>query len=112
VKINTYAGAGMWSWVFQRITGLLLVVYFMVHMWGMHFRFEFKTPLDGVFTYVLSTEFFLIILVLIVYHGFNGICSVTIDLVGGIRLQRWLFWVFMVLGVLLLYAVSIRSRLF
>jgi len=81
-------------------------------MWGMHFRFEFKTPLDGVFIYVLSKEFFLIILVLIVYHGFNGICSVTIDLVGGIRLQRWLFWVFMVLGVLLLYAVSIRSRLF
>jgi len=112
VKINTYAGAGMSSWVLQRITGLLLVVYFMVHMWGMHFRFEFKTPLDGVFTYVLSTEFFLIILVLIVYHGFNGICSVTIDLVGGIRLQRWLFWIFMVLGVLLLYAVSIRSRLF
>jgi len=112
VKINTYAGAGMWSWVLQRITGLLLVVYLMLHMWGMHFRFEFKTPLDGVFIYVLSKEFFLIILVLIVYHGFNGICSVTIDLVGGIRLQRWLFWVFMVLGVLLLYAVSIRSRLF
>ena len=102
----------MWSWVLQRITGLWLVVYLILHMWGMHFRFEFKTPLDGVFTYVLSTEFFLIILVLIVYHGFNGICSVTIDLVGGIRLQRWLFWVFMVLGVLLLYAVSIRSRLF
>lgn len=112
MKINTYAGAGMWSWVLQRITGLLLVMYLMVHMWGMHFRFEFKTPLDGVFTYVLSTEFFLIILVLIVYHGFNGICSVAIDLIGGIRLQRWLFWIFMVLGVLLLYAVSIRSRLF
>ncbi|MBW6517755.1 MAG: hypothetical protein K0A89_04540 [ANME-2 cluster archaeon] len=112
MKINNYTGAGMWSWVLQRITGVLLVVYFMAHMWGMHFRFEFKTPLDGLLTYILSTDFFLIIVVLVVYHGFNGIRSVTIDLVGGMRLQRWLFWVLMVLGVLLLYSVSIRSRLF
>lgn len=112
MKVNTYAGAGMWSWLLQRITGLLLVIYLMIHLWGLHFRSEIKTPLDPVFLYILSRDFFLILLILIVYHGFNGLRSVAVDLGGGIRFQRLIFWILMALGIVILYIISLESRRF
>lgn len=112
MKINAYPGAGMWSWLLQRITGLLLVTYLLIHLWGNHFRFIIRTPLDPVFNFILSDNFLLILLVLILYHGFNGLRSVAIDLGGGLRLQRWVFWVLMALGAGLLYVVGMKAELF
>ncbi|TFH41561.1 MAG: hypothetical protein E4G94_07750 [ANME-2 cluster archaeon] len=111
MKINTYTGAGMWSWLLQRITGLLLVLYLLVHMWGFHFR-NVRTPPDQVFDFVLSGNFFLILLILMIYHGFNGVRVVTIDIIGGIRFQRWMFWIIVVLGLVFLYLISLETSRF
>lgn len=111
MKTNMYMGAGMWSWFMQRITGLLLVLYLMTHLWNNHFRY-IKTPLDPLFQVIFSSGFTLILLVLVVYHGFNGVRSVAIDLGGSLKLQKQIFWSLMFLGLILIYGIGSKAKLF
>lgn len=112
MKANTYLGAGMWSWLAHRVTGILLVLYLLIHLWGLHFRQYVQTPLDPVFLYLISRDFLVILLVLIVFHAFNGVRILAVDLGGSIRLQRWIFWVLMVLGFVVIVVVGRAAELF
>ena len=69
-------------WVFQRITGIQLLVCFAVHIWVFIFKLERPITLDGlqiIFSQPVWVVFYTIFIALAVYHGFLGLWTVLTD---------------------------------
>ena len=85
---------GMWAWMLHRLTGLGLVGYLVVHVWGL----KAITDADAYNALIASyhgplfkiAEFGLLIAV--VYHALNGVRIVLIDFMGWSPNQKKLFW--------------------
>ncbi len=118
-------GIGMYAWLFQRITGLCLLIYVFIHVSiislmlldpflgldqaGLLYNTVvhamnqnlFDTGFD-LLNHMLSIGFFIDagVMALGIYHGANGIRVVMFDLGIGIRSQKMIFWIFLVLGVI------------
>ncbi len=89
-------GTGMWAWLLQRITGILLVFYLFIHIAWTH---GIQMPFDA----VMFTDFrtaVLILLLLVLPHALNGFRVFAIDLGIRERTQKILFWAFVLTGVL------------
>jgi succinate dehydrogenase/fumarate reductase cytochrome b subunit len=92
--------AGFWPWLFQRVSGLMLVFFLAVHIWMVHFsglgdvidgRQEELVLFDiverrlaqGLFVFV---DFSLLALVL--YHGLNGVRNILLEWRPAAQRQR------------------------
>ncbi len=85
---------GMFAWILHRLTGLALVGYLILHVWGLksmsdpdaynHLITKYHGPLFKL------GEFFL--LGAVIYHALNGLRIVLIDFVGWSPKQKKLFW--------------------
>jgi succinate dehydrogenase / fumarate reductase cytochrome b subunit len=86
---------GTWAFVFNRWSGVLLAVYLYVHLGVLttlavnpqsydQFLVLAKSPLGLVFDVVL--------VLLILYHGFNGLRIIYAALAGKIEQHRAQFW--------------------
>lgn len=95
---------GMLAWIFHRLSGLALVGYLMVHVWGLK---AISNP-DAYNALIASYhgpvykvgEFLL--LCAVVYHALNGLRIVLIDFVGWSPNQRRLFWTLGAVAVVLI----------
>ena len=85
---------GMFAWILHRLTGLALVGYLVVHIWGL----KAITNPDA-YNALITTyhgplykvgEFLL--LGAVVYHALNGMRIVLIDFMGWSPNQHKLFW--------------------
>ena len=96
-------GIGMWAWLLQRITGLLLVFYLFIHIWWIHFS-GVDTPFDFILDalFVQSKSRLLILLLLVVPHALNGFRVFTLDFGISERTQKLLFWGLLLAGVLVI----------
>jgi succinate dehydrogenase / fumarate reductase cytochrome b subunit len=96
-------GTGMWAWLLQRITGLLLVIYLFIHIWWVHFS-EIKTPFDFLLNilFLSGRTAILILFVLVIPHALNGFRVFAIDFGISERAQRILFWTLTVFGIFLI----------
>src|ERR687892_1345674 len=83
-------GTGLWAWLLQRLTGLLLFVSVAVH-------FTSKTVMPVPPWLAVANDSLLIVLV--VYHAMNGLRVVLLDLSPGLRARRTIFWGCLVGGV-------------
>ena len=88
-------GTGMWAWLLQRVTGLLLVFYLFIHIVWVH---GIKTPFD--FMFVDFKTAVLILLLLVLPHALNGFRVFAIDFGIGEKTQKLLFWALVLIGVL------------
>jgi len=90
------AHEGMLSFLLQRLTGLGLVAYLILHIFSLSsalggeqkFRDSlsmYNSPLFHVLEWAL--------LAAVVFHMFNGLRIVAVDWFGVTRYQRMLFWV-------------------
>lgn len=107
---------GMWSWLLQRVTGVLLVFYLFLHLYVLHFAGEGATTFDAIAAR-LRTPFFkffdLTLLALVIFHGLNGVRAVLIDFGLSAGAQRIVFWVLMALGfAMFLAGASILMKFF
>lgn len=85
---------GMFAWMLHRFTGVALVVYLTIHVWGLtsitnreaynHLIAKYHAPL-----YVIG-EFLL--LGAVIYHALNGLRIVLIDFLGWSPHQGKLYW--------------------
>ena len=92
---------GLWSWLFQRITGAYLVFGMAVHV--------IMLPLGkGSITFESVAErlrnpwwflFDFLLLSVCVYHGFNGLWSVFLDFNPPQGLRRGLGWALTLFGL-------------
>src|SRR3972149_7742684 len=90
-------GTGMWAWLLQRVTGVLLVFYLFIHIVWAH---GIKTPFD--FMFVDFRTAILILLLLVLPHSLNGFRVFAIDFGISEKMQKILFWALVLIGVLVI----------
>jgi len=89
---------GTIAWLLHRVTGVLLLVYFLMHAFvigsAVHGHVNFDTALAKV-----QTPFFHILEIgligVIFFHLINGVRLLIIDLTGLSKAHKVLFWIFM-----------------
>ncbi|MDX1438603.1 MAG: succinate dehydrogenase, cytochrome b556 subunit [Rubricoccaceae bacterium] len=85
---------GMFAWMLHRLTGLALVAYLILHVWGL------KSMTDPAAYNYLITKYHgplfkfgeFLLLGAVIYHALNGLRIVLIDFVGWSPNQKRLFW--------------------
>ncbi len=105
-------------WVFQRISGLQLLICFGIHIWVFFFKLERPISLDGlqvIFSHPEWIIFYTIFIALAIYHGFSGLWTILTDdnpsktykkvwkiilFVSGILLIATTLWNLILLGAL------------
>jgi succinate dehydrogenase / fumarate reductase cytochrome b subunit len=102
---------GVWAWLIQRISGLVLVVFVVAHVVAISqaslvTKGTLFTILDGLrnpFWYVSRTALAIDLLMLgiIAFHGMNGIRIVLFDTgIGvGLRSHKVIFWTLIAIAV-------------
>ena len=85
---------GMFAWMLHRLTGVALVAYLIIHVWGLkamtnpesynYLIAKYHGPLFKVGEFLLLGA--------VIYHALNGLRIVLIDFVGWSPNQKRLFW--------------------
>ena len=105
-------------WIFQRISGIQLMLCFGVHIWVFFFKLSRPVTLNGlqqIFSRPEWVIFFSVFIALALYHGFTGLWTVLTDhnpsrtykkvlkiilTAGGAFLVGFSLWNFVILGTL------------
>jgi succinate dehydrogenase / fumarate reductase cytochrome b subunit len=96
--------AGYVAWLLNRITGVLITLYLVLHVWVIHNLAhgpkQYKQVMD-----LLSSKLFMFLelglIGVVLYHMMNGIRIVLVDFAGVVKPHKMTFWVAMGLGVIL-----------
>jgi succinate dehydrogenase / fumarate reductase cytochrome b subunit len=105
---------GTWAFVLNRWSGVLLAIYLYVHL-GILTTIAFSPRAYDRFLIVarspLGLAFDVVLILLILYHGLNGLRVIYATLAGKIEQQRTQFWAVVVVTLLatLVSAVLIFS---
>jgi succinate dehydrogenase / fumarate reductase cytochrome b subunit len=94
---------GMFAWMLHRLTGVAVVFYLVLHVWGLKAitnREAYNALITSYHAPVFKVGEFLL-LGAVVYHSLNGLRIVLIDLVGWSPNQRRLFWTLGVVAAVL-----------
>lgn len=98
-KIRT----GMFAWMLHRLTGLALVGYLVLHVWGLRAVTDpnaYNALIVGYHAPIFKIGEFLL-LGAVVYHALNGLRIVLIDFLGWSPNQKKLFWTLGIVAALL-----------
>jgi succinate dehydrogenase / fumarate reductase cytochrome b subunit len=94
---------GTWAFVFNRWSGILLAIYLYVHL-GVISTLAFKPEAYDQFLVIARTPlgltFDVILILLLLYHGLNGLRIIFATLAGKIEQHRWQFWGVVVISLL------------
>ena len=96
--------AGYVAWLLNRITGIAITFYLVMHVWVIHHLAQGPEKYGKVMAFLSSKLFMLFEIALIgavLYHMMNGIRVVLIDLGRGVHNHKTAFWVLMGIGVIL-----------
>jgi succinate dehydrogenase / fumarate reductase cytochrome b subunit len=97
--------AGTWAFLLNRITGLGLLLYLILHLGVLSLLAMGEMQWDNFIKLARSPLFLALDVVLIfgiLYHGLNGIRVALVGMGIGVRWQKGMFWALMGLGFLLL----------
>ncbi len=85
---------GLWSWLFQRITGAYLVFGMAVHVIVLPLGKEAISfeSVSARLQHAGWLVFDLLLLLACVYHGFNGLWSILADFNPSEKLRRGIAW--------------------
>lgn len=105
-------GSGAFLWLFQRVSGLAILVMLSVHIWVNHYSPGGFTTYDKMALRLANPvwkAFDLTFLVLLLFHGFNGIWTVVVDYASRDWVRLGLLGLLWVLGLALFFlgAISI-----
>jgi succinate dehydrogenase / fumarate reductase, cytochrome b subunit len=99
VGAGLWKGVGMWAWLLFRISGLILVVYLVAHIWvisqGRAASPEYLDRLFETFESPLLVFLDFMLVAAVLYHGLNGVRVVLMDMGIGIERHKAVFWVCM-----------------
>lgn len=97
-------GLGTWAFVFNRWSGVLLAIYLYVHL-GIVSTLAFKPEVYDQFLIIarspLGLIFDVVLILLILYHGLNGLRIIYATLAAKIEQHRWQFWTVVIISLLL-----------
>jgi succinate dehydrogenase / fumarate reductase cytochrome b subunit len=104
-------GLGMWAFVLNRVTGILLTLYLLLHFVNISALFLGETAWNRLMDLFRTPPFLVfdvLLLLVLLYHGLNGIRLVLLALNVGVRRQKALFWGLMAFGALFLAYGAVR----
>ncbi len=108
--------AGTLAWLIQRVTGILLLLYLLLHVRTVHKLSEGPEAFNAAMAFFQHPFFKLLEIALlgtVILHALNGVRITLIDLGIGQERQRELFWsLSLALGALLFLAGAIPIFLF
>ncbi|MFQ6618847.1 MAG: succinate dehydrogenase, hydrophobic membrane anchor protein, partial [Fidelibacterota bacterium] len=87
--------AGLWPWLFQRITAIFLVIGLVVHFYVLHFVIEGDITFEKVASRLSSPwwiTFDLLLLAAVIYHGLNGVWGIILDYNPRVTARKWIGW--------------------
>jgi len=94
---------GVWAWLGQRVSGVVLVFLLGIHLWVLHFVDPGAgVVFQGVAIRLRSVFFIVVDLALLafsLYHGLNGLRTVILDYSISEKAARKLTWVLTAVGV-------------
>jgi len=94
---------GVWAWILQRITAVLLFVFLGTHLFVLHYVPEnLNINFLGVAARFKSVLYLVIdsgLLAVALYHALNGVRNVLFDFVGDAGKRRALNVVFVIVGL-------------
>ena len=95
-------GHGARGWVLQRVSALMLLVLVVAHLWVEHFLHPGRAityrSVAGRLVHGAYEAIDYALLVVVVYHGLNGLRNVLQDRHWNRRLWAWVTGVFWVVG--------------
>lgn len=97
---------GMLAWVLFRLSGLMLVVYLVMHIMVISSLSD-PQKFDATMEFLGSWQFRFLeigLLGLVIYHSMNGIRIFIIDFYDGALYQAKLFWILMAVSAVLFFA--------
>jgi succinate dehydrogenase / fumarate reductase cytochrome b subunit len=96
-------GAGMWSWVLHRITGVAIYFFLLVHILDtalVRLSPEAYNAVIGTYKTPLMNLGETALVMAIVFHAFNGLRIILVDFWSkGPKYQRVMFWIVIALWV-------------
>ncbi|MBM3356415.1 MAG: hypothetical protein FJY54_01620 [Betaproteobacteria bacterium] len=108
---------GFWPWLLQRVSGLFLAYFVIVHVVMLHFLREGEIDASGVAERLRESTtmqaFYAVFVVLVVFHAFNGLRGIALDHVSsasGTRAVRVTVWALglaiVIYGFVVLHALT------
>ena len=104
IRLNR--NTGMWSWVLQRITGGLLTLYLLPHLFVIHSSTKGSEVFDGLTSRIQAPIWHLFdiaLITVIIFHLMNGVRIIAVELGSFARAHKQLLWATMVLGGIILF---------
>jgi succinate dehydrogenase / fumarate reductase, cytochrome b subunit len=95
---------GMFAWMAHRLSGVAIVVYLVMHIWGLRAltdRDAFNELIASYHAPVFKFGEFLL-LAAVVYHALNGLRIVLIDFLGWSPQHKKLFWTLFVVAAIMI----------
>ena len=96
--------SGAFAWYFQRVTGLVLFIQVLMHFFIAHETWDaghnYTTIIDRLSNPYMRS-FYLLFIILGLYHGLNGLWSVIRDYNLSAGLRSFLFGAVVVIGIAL-----------
>lgn len=101
-----YFRTGMWSFLFHRVSGIAITLFLMMHMWEVTSVTRggangFNTTMSALETRAFVIGEWLLFLA-ITFHGINGVRLMLLDLQKGVRQQKTLFWIVMLISAVMI----------
>jgi succinate dehydrogenase / fumarate reductase, cytochrome b subunit len=93
---------GTIAWILHKITGVFLVVYLLIHIFVVGQGVRGEEAFDEAISFVQKPIFVFLdagLAGVVAYHAFNGLRIVAFDLGWGIRQQKALFWLSLLISV-------------
>jgi len=100
----------MWGWVLQRVTGLALAVYLIVHLFEVHTLTKGPDAFDRLMRVFQHPGFKLAEVALlgaVIFHALNGMRIIVMDTGVASRRQKAAFWIAAGVGALVFLAGAI-----
>jgi len=93
---------GTIAWILHKITGVFLVVYLLIHIFVVGQGVRSEEAFNEALAFVQKPIFVFLdsgLSGVVAYHAFNGLRVVAFDLGWGIRQQKLLFWLSLLIAV-------------
>jgi len=95
---------GTWAWVLHRISGVVIALYLLLHIWVISFLQKGPESFNRVMHLLESPLVKLLeigLLGVVIYHVLNGIRLVILDLGWGMEHQKKMFWAVVGVGIVI-----------
>lgn len=102
---------GMWAFILNRVTGLLLVAYIFVHFVVISSLYQGEAAWNNLMTMFRSPFALLFdvgLILALLLHGLNGVRIILLAFNVGVKHHKAIFWGLMGLSVIILAAASLR----